>query len=151
MKETFTVSEKELPELAEKVIQTLSRGYEGGARVVLLEGDLGAGKTTFTKALGQALGIQAEDIFSPTFILKKEHKGEHVLFSRLVHIDAYRFEHEDEAKVLKLHEDLEKNGTLIVIEWPSQMGWRDGDITIRFTVLDEETRNIEIEYASSHA
>lgn len=146
MKESFTVGEEELSDIAKKVIKTFTKSYTSGARVLLLEGDLGAGKTTFTKALGKELGLNEEDIFSPTFILKKEHTTPHDIFSRLIHVDAYRFENENEGKVLKLEEDLEKDGTLLVIEWPSKMGWSDGDMRIHLAYNDENTRDVYIDY-----
>jgi tRNA threonylcarbamoyladenosine biosynthesis protein TsaE len=150
MKESFTVGEEDVARVAQDVIETLVSSHKGGARIVLLEGDLGAGKTTFTKALGKELGLHEEDIFSPTFILKKEHATPHDVFSKLVHIDAYRFENVDEGKVLKLEEDLEKDGALIVIEWPSKMGISEGDMRIHFAYNDEGTRDMYIEYDPSY-
>jgi tRNA threonylcarbamoyladenosine biosynthesis protein TsaE len=135
MKESFTVGEEEMKEIARKVVSTLSRSHSGGSRVILLEGDLGAGKTTFTKALGKELGLNEEDVFSPTLI-----------FSKLIHVDAYRFEDEREGDILKLEEDLEKDGNLVVIEWPKKMGWYDGDMRIHFKYNDEDTRDIYIDY-----
>ena len=77
--------------MAENVIKTLASESSGRAKVLFLEGDLVAGKTTFAKELASVLGVLKEDVHSPTFILKKEYKTEHPIFRKLVHIDAYRF------------------------------------------------------------
>lgn len=146
MKETFLVEENELEDLATDVVNTLSKHGGDNAKLLLLEGDLGAGKTTFTKTLGKVLGISYDDIHSPTFILKKEYKTGHHTFRKLVHIDAYRFEDKNEAEILKLEDDLGNKDTLIVIEWPSKMGYSDGDMVLSFDYLGDSTRNITIDY-----
>lgn len=146
MKETFLVEEGELDDLATDVIKTLSEHGSDAAKLLLLEGDLGAGKTTFTKTLGKALGIPYDDIHSPTFILKKEYKTSHPSFRKLVHIDAYRFDDPSESEILKLEDDLQDKDTLIVIEWPSKMGYTDGDMTLSFNHEGDTTRNITIDY-----
>jgi tRNA threonylcarbamoyladenosine biosynthesis protein TsaE len=151
MKEPFMVTENDLADIAKKVVDTLSSSYSTQAKVLFLEGDLGAGKTTFTKELAAVLGIIKEDVHSPTFILKKEYKGEHDYFKKLIHIDAYRFESPDEVKVLKLDNDLSKHDTLIVIEWPSKLsGAINEDMTIAFAVVDDDTREVTINYVNSH-
>jgi len=150
MKEVFILGEEDLGELAEKVANVLvgihSARTEGRATVILLEGDLGAGKTTFTKSLAGKLGIDSESVHSPTFILKKEYSGTHGVWKRLVHIDAYRFTHPEEAKVLRLEEDLKDQSALVIVEWPSKMTYLKADMTIEFRVEDERTREIVIQY-----
>jgi tRNA threonylcarbamoyladenosine biosynthesis protein TsaE len=147
MKEPFIVKEEDLKDIAERVVTTLAGTDTGFAKVLLLDGDLGAGKTTFTKVLAEVLGIEKTEVHSPTFILKKEYKGSHPFFKKLIHIDAYRFEDKDEAKVLKLDHDRKNEDTLIVIEWPSKMVCEGEDMTISFTVLDDDTREMMINYA----
>ena len=147
MKELFTVKEEGLKEIGESVLNTLASSGSAKAKVLFLEGDLGAGKTTFTKAVASLFGLPEEDVHSPTFILKKEYKGDHPFFKKLIHIDAYRFEDKEEAKVLKLENDLEDPTTLVVIEWPSKMGGMvDEDMTLSFTIVDDSTREIAINY-----
>lgn len=147
MKETFLVEEGELEDLAQDVVATLSKHNNQSAKLLLLEGDMGAGKTTFTKTLGKILGISYDDIHSPTFILKKEYLANHDYFKKLVHIDAYRFEDPSEAEILKLENDLQNKDALIVIEWPSKMGYSDGDMILSFAYEGDTTRNITIDYA----
>lgn len=152
MKETFTVNESDLRSLAEKVISILSDKSKGvslkipRAKVILLEGDLGAGKTTFTKVFSEVLGINSEDVHSPTFILKKTYDTNHSFFKKLVHIDAYRFTHPNEASVLRLEDDLKNPDTIIAVEWPSKMSYIKSDIEIAFEVIDDDTREITLSY-----
>lgn len=77
--------------------------------VIVLTGGLGAGKTTFTQGLGQALGV-SEPVTSPTFVVAREHRGQRL---DLIHVDAYR--------VHSLHEwddlDLDHEGGVFVVEW----------------------------------
>lgn len=149
MKETFVLNAEELPTLAEKVVGILSSpafAEKERATVILLDGDLGAGKTTFTKELAGTLGIEKEEVHSPTFILKKEYGTSHARFKKLVHIDAYRFTHPEEAKVLRLEEDLRDKNTLVVVEWPSKMTYIKPDMEILFQTEDEDTRGITIQY-----
>ena len=99
------------------VNETIELGYKIGSlleegMVILLEGDLGAGKTTFTKGIGKALGIN-KTINSPTFTIMKAYKGR----LNLYHLDLYRIE-----KIMDefdLEEYIDGNG-VSVIEWPSQ-------------------------------
>ena len=142
MKEPFFVTEADLQNIAKKVVDTLASSYSTRAKVLFLEGDLGAGKTTFTKALAEVIGINKEEVHSPTFILKKEYKGSHALFKKLIHIDAYRFETPNEASVLKLKQDLSDADTLIVVEWPSKLGTLTPDMTLSFNVIDDDTREV---------
>jgi tRNA threonylcarbamoyl adenosine modification protein YjeE len=146
MKETFTIGEDDLPELAGKVASLLSARHKDSASVVLLEGDLGSGKTTFAKALAERLGIERNLVHSPTFILKKEYGTSHPHLRRLVHVDAYRFLHPDEASVLKLEHDLKDPAVLLVVEWPSKMPHLASDIEVSFRVVNERTREISIAY-----
>lgn len=146
MKETYIVKEEDVAELAERVIHLLVARETSKAKVLLLGGDLGAGKTTFTKELASLLGIDKTKVTSPTFILKKEYEGDHSQFRKLIHVDAYRFNSPQEAKVLKLENDLGKSNALIAIEWPSKMKYPKADIELMFTVIDDVTREVDIVY-----
>ncbi len=149
MKEPFIIAEKDLQEMAKRVIDTLAEHTSPKAKILFLEGDLGAGKTTFTKELAVALGITKDDVHSPTFILKKEYKAAHPFFEKLIHIDAYRFDDPQEANVLKLDRDVENEKALVVIEWPSKLGGGiDEDMTISFSVIDDTTREVVVNYVN---
>jgi tRNA threonylcarbamoyladenosine biosynthesis protein TsaE len=80
--------------------------------VVLLGGDLGAGKTTFTQGVARSLGV-TEPVTSPTFVLLRSYDG---LRMRLLHVDVYRLEHLHEIVDLGLPEMLEEGATAVV-EW----------------------------------
>ena len=82
-----------------------------GGEVILLNGQLGAGKTAFTKCLAKSLGVQ-ELVTSPTFTFMKEYSGRLALY----HFDMYRALYDEELYELGLNEYLYMNG-VCVIEW----------------------------------
>ncbi len=85
--------------------------------VVCLEGDLGAGKTTFTQGLAAALGAKRA-VTSPTFCIVVEHPTEKLL---LVHMDLYRLHDADEVLTIGWEDYLARNAVLLV-EWPDRAG-----------------------------
>ncbi|MCK6255307.1 tRNA (adenosine(37)-N6)-threonylcarbamoyltransferase complex ATPase subunit type 1 TsaE [Fictibacillus sp. KIGAM418] len=99
-----TASPEETSELAEKLGTLLGPGD-----VLTLEGDLGAGKTTFTKGLAKGLGVKRV-VNSPTFTIIKEYKGRLPFY----HMDVYRLEDSDED--LGFEEYFEGEG-VTVVEW----------------------------------
>lgn len=113
------------------------------ATVVALQGDLGSGKTTFTKIIGQLLGIK-ETIQSPTFVIQKKYETKDTLFKRLYHLDLYRIENPSEIQVLGLERIFEDKENLIFIEWPERAEnlLPNDMINIRFEHVDENTRSI---------
>lgn len=78
--------------------------------IITLDGDLGVGKTTFTKGIGKGLGVQ-KIINSPTFTIVKEYQGKWPLY----HFDAYRLEGQDDELGF---EEMFEAGGICVIEWP---------------------------------
>jgi len=93
---------------------------QNGATVATLSGDLGAGKTTFVQAAAKALGVE-ENVTSPTFVIEKIYQLREQKFAKLLHIDAYRLESEQELKVLGFKELLQDPANLIFIEWPEKI------------------------------
>ncbi len=86
--------------------------------ILFLKGDLGAGKTTLTQAIGYALGVDPKCyITSPTFSLLHEYEGRLPLY----HMDLYRLSGEDEIEELGFDEYFYGNGVCI-IEWPERLG-----------------------------
>ena len=88
-------------------------------KLLLLQGELGAGKTSLVKGIAKALGI-SEPITSPTFPLVQHYPDGQ---PPLVHLDLYRLDNQSMANELFLQEDEEatKTGSLIVVEWPERM------------------------------
>ncbi len=101
--------------------------------VVLLKGDLGAGKTVLARGLGRAVGVDVAEIQSPSYALIHEHESE---AGRLVHIDLYRLDPED-TEGLGLDELLAGPG-IKAIEWPE-----------RLPVVPPEAWTVTIERVSS--
>ncbi len=106
----------ELETVVAAILQEVTHTPKESACVIALHGDLGAGKTTFTQTLAQALGVQ-EDVTSPTFVIMKGYELTDQPFSKLIHIDAYRIEEIDEMRVLGFETLLQEKGSIICIEW----------------------------------
>jgi len=88
------------------------------ATLVTLSGELGAGKTSFTQGMAEALGV-TEHITSPTFVLEKVYElPSDIPFARLVHLDAYRLEGDASLVPLGFHDLSADPKNLIVLEWP---------------------------------
>lgn len=124
--------------------QTIKVGYALGnllnaSDVVLLEGDLSAGKTTFTKGIGQALGV-TRVINSPTFTIVKTYSGR----VNLYHMDLYRLD--GLGNDLDLYEYFEGDG-VCVVEWPHQVDdlLPDEYVSVNITRTGQNTREIKIE------
>lgn len=119
--EYISKSEKETGkiagELAQKVIlqQALDK-----ATVVALEGELGAGKTTFTKAFAKMLGVK-EKLTSPTFVILKSYNLKLKKFNKLTHIDAYRINSGQELKQLGIEEIISNPENIVLIEWAERV------------------------------
>lgn len=88
--------------------------------IVCLEGDLGAGKTTFTQALASALGVRGR-VTSPTFCLVQEHRPAEAGGLTLVHMDLYRLHSEEDVLAIGW-EDYLAEGAVLVVEWPERAG-----------------------------
>jgi tRNA threonylcarbamoyladenosine biosynthesis protein TsaE len=111
MRSVTTHSEDETAALGREVAATLSAGD-----VLLLYGDLGAGKTAFVRGLAEGLGIPREEVSSPTFTLIQEYRGGRL---PLFHVDLYRIEDPREFDELGL-DDIAEGGVL-AIEWADRM------------------------------
>lgn len=103
--------------------------------VICLIGDLGSGKTIFTKGFAEALGID-ENITSPTFNIIKEYTGGE---SNLYHMDLYRLD--GDVRNLGIEEYYEKGG-VVIIEWADMIEdyLPEERLEIRFKIVDEDTR-----------
>jgi tRNA threonylcarbamoyladenosine biosynthesis protein TsaE len=112
--EFLSCSERETFDLGVRIGGQLS-----GGEVLLLNGSLGAGKTVLVKGIAHALGIDEEDVTSPSFTLVNPHAGRLLLY----HIDLYRLEEgASAAHAVDLEEILSDEDAVIVIEWADRMG-----------------------------
>ncbi|MDD4036606.1 MAG: tRNA (adenosine(37)-N6)-threonylcarbamoyltransferase complex ATPase subunit type 1 TsaE [Bacilli bacterium] len=124
-----TYNEQETIELAENIASERFPNM-----IICLEGDLGSGKTIFTKGIANSLGIN-EPITSPTFTIIKEYQGEVPLF----HMDVYRLK--GSVDDLGLDEYFEKNG-IVVIEWADMISDHlpKERLNIRIKITGENSR-----------
>jgi len=139
-------SEEETKNLAKKLALTLK-----GGDIVLLYGDLGAGKTTFVKGLASACGMSENNITSPTFILMNVHPikspTKALPLKILTHIDTYRLKTEQELIDIGVEDYLAAPDSLCVIEWPEKMNTllkRKKIISIFIEHLEKNQRRITL-------
>jgi len=129
--EHLTRSEAETAGIASDLAATLSPGA-----VLLLSGNLGAGKTAFVRGLAAGLGIDPEEVSSPTFTLVHEYRGGRFT---LYHVDLYRLEKAatDELGLEELHRGV------LAIEWPDRLTHAlPGARHISIEILDGDQRRI---------
>ncbi|HZQ70263.1 MAG TPA: tRNA (adenosine(37)-N6)-threonylcarbamoyltransferase complex ATPase subunit type 1 TsaE [Terriglobales bacterium] len=112
-------------------------------KIVLLRGDLGAGKTTLVKGIAAAFNAaQEEDVTSPTFTLVHEYRGPS---ATLYHIDLYRIDTARELDTLAL-DDLITENSILLIEWGEKFArfQRERDVEIAFERVGENERRIHV-------
>ncbi len=114
-----------------------------GTELLLLHGDLGAGKTLLTKGIAETLNIDAEEVVSPTYTLMNRFDGHFPLF----HLDLYRLGNAIKGNLPEIDDYL--NEGIIIIEWAQFLDTSyarlSNTININIHVEDEDTRKIEIE------
>ncbi|MBL7045123.1 MAG: tRNA (adenosine(37)-N6)-threonylcarbamoyltransferase complex ATPase subunit type 1 TsaE [Parcubacteria group bacterium] len=140
----ITKNLKETEELAKEFITCVQdKVLDTGATVVAMEGDLGAGKTTFVKAVAKEFGVE-NTVTSPTFVIEKIYKLENQAYENLIHIDAYRLKSGEELKALGWEEVSKNPKNIIFIEWPSNVEevLPEDKQEISFKFIDENTREI---------
>lgn len=133
-----TASEEETIALGARLGRELQRG------VVLLIGNLGAGKTTLAKGMVSGLGAAPpEDVSSPTFTLIHEYGG-----GRVYHIDLYRLDEPRQVETLGLDELFDRDA-LVLIEWGERFAQLlpDARTEIRIRALPDDAREIEVRAA----
>ena len=109
-------SQQQMIDLGKKI----ASDFKGGD-IVLLYGDLGAGKTTLTK--GIASYFEINDVVSPTFTLMQEYTLQKTKANcrKLVHIDTYRLENEEDLIEIGAEDYLGDENTVCVVEWPEKL------------------------------
>lgn len=157
----------ETADLAAKILAELvDKKQTDQATLVVLRGDLGAGKTTFTQAVARALGVTGR-VTSPTFVIMKNYKcqwqglplpsakitqqGESLLtskdspcWSKLIHIDCYRLDGPEDLRRLGWGEIAADPQNLILVEWPERVGdlLSTPTLKINFEGISETSRKI---------
>ena len=160
-KNLISKSEKETEKIAEFLlsrVETLhATSLQNKPLVFLLSGDLGCGKTVFSRKIGHILGVK-EKITSPTFVIYNQYetlcptdislkKGDYKTF---LHMDLYKITTEKDLEEIKFL-DLFSDNTISCIEWPENMGEKylkklkekTNVISVNFEYIDEETREIK--------
>ena len=115
----------------------LSKELQGKEKIIL-EGELGAGKTTFTKGLAKALGVE-DEVTSPTFTIMNQYLGGKY---PLYHLDMYRIEKEEDIYELGVEDEID-NG-ITIIEWNKLQSLTGKIIVVKIDVIDENSRKFNI-------
>lgn len=131
--EIISKSVEQTVKIAEEYAATLS-----GGDVVLLRGEMGAGKTAFTKGIAKALGIE-DEITSPTYAYMNDYDG------KLYHYDCYRLTSGEDAEALGLTDYFYGNG-ICVVEWSERIAdvLPDKVKIVVIEKVDDETRKITL-------
>lgn len=131
--ENITKTTGETKKLAFEIAKKIKPGS-----VLALYGDLGSGKTTFTRFLVEGLGLKNR-VQSPTFVVARKYEN-------VNHVDLYRLSSDDEAKDIGIEELLENEKEITIIEWPEivESLLPKETVKIYFEYIDENTRKITI-------
>ena len=135
----ITCSAEETVALGHELATTLK-----SARLVLLRGELGAGKTTMVKGIAEGLhAASRDDVTSPTFTLIHEYRGPEV---NIYHVDLYRIDTARELDTLGLDELFAEEGNLVLLEWGEKFPRfeKECDVEIRIERLGENERKIVV-------
>lgn len=142
---TFTTRS---PEATVALAEALAKALTAGD-VLLLNGELGAGKTQFVRGLATGLGHDPASVCSPTFVLMNEYRSVGAL--TLVHLDAYRLTAGDDLDAIGFDQATAKGNQVVAIEWPGRLGPRAAAFdpahvaTITLTHMAEDTRAMVVE------
>ncbi len=134
----YSLSEEETLALGHKMAQSLK-----GGELIVLEGDLGMGKTVFARGIAAGLGVSEDQVRSPSFALVHEYEGGRC---PLFHVDLYRLTGGDDLEDLGLDE-LTEAGGVVLVEWGEKLPlwYRRDALTVRFHDLGEDSRQIELD------
>jgi len=136
LRETTTYSAEETIAFGSTLVELMTP-----PKMVLLRGDLGAGKTTLVKGIAAAFEAAAEeDVTSPTFTLVHEYRGPR---ANLYHIDLYRIDTPRELETLGL-DDLRSENSVLLIEWGEKFPRLEWDVEVHLERAGESGRRIRI-------
>jgi tRNA threonylcarbamoyladenosine biosynthesis protein TsaE len=140
--EIISTSEEQTLDIARKLARSLTLPAH-----ILLYGELGAGKTLFTKGLAEAFGVEdTTEVSSPTFTLINQYKGKILVY----HIDLYRIE-TGALEGLGLDEIFDEPKAAVIIEWAERLGNFEtpGAVQVFLSYVDEHSRKIRVCHSSS--
>ena len=126
------------------VAEAMGAGFRGG-EVVLLSGELGAGKTAFVRGLARGLGADPGEVASPTFVLLTAYPGRLVLH----HADLYRLKGDGDEREIGL-EELPGPGGVLAVEWADRLNeapW-PAPVRVRLDHAGDDVRRLVIEEAA---
>lgn len=136
MEKLFAKTESENSKVARRIVEILK---SEGINLLLLKGQLGAGKTTLTRQITKLLNAQ-QLADSPTFVLQKIYKlnENESGFARVVHIDLYRLSSNTEIEELAISEEVEDKETLVIVEWPEKYNFEKyKNLTVEISEKDD--------------
>ncbi len=109
----------ELKNFAKYFLENIKKNeVQKNAQIIILNGDLGSGKTTFVKQIAKILEIK-NNINSPTFTISKKYKiSKNKNWENLIHLDLYRLKNKKELSFIGLENDIKNEKNIIFIEWP---------------------------------
>ena len=144
MQKSTTKTFKQTQKIGENFSKQILKQNLGNIATVLgLQGELGAGKTTFLQGFAKGLGIE-EKVNSPTFVIIKKFKIPNSSFKFFYHIDCYRLSTPKEILDLGFNEIMLNPENIVAIEWPEKIKkyLPKNTIIIDFKFIDEKTREI---------
>ncbi len=151
MKKFITESAKDTQKIAVKFAEQILHSNISKSAIVLgLQGDLGAGKTTFLQGFAKGLRIK-EKINSPTFVILKRFKIQDLRFKNFYHIDCYRLNSAEEILDLGFKEIISNSENIVAIEWPEKIYkiLPKNILEIKFKHLEENKREITFNFGSN--
>ena len=131
-------------EETQSIAKNLAQKVKNGG-VICLYGDLGSGKTIFTKGLAAGLGVDEFSIKSPTYTYIRNYRKNP---NHLYHIDLYRLDHEDELLIQEIQEIASNPKNILIIEWADRLKNHlpDKRIDVYLAYKDPTSREIKINY-----
>ena len=121
--------------IAREIMRQLGRRH-----IILLSGQLCTGKTVTAQAIAEELGLK-DDVNSPTYVLMKIYPLQNSDFDRLVHVDLYRIEYNQDTDELGLTDYLADTRSLVVVEWPERIlgSWPTDALLVQLDYGDKES------------
>jgi len=148
MKKFICKKEIELHTIVKEVLEKAENSGRVGAFVVALYGELGAGKTTFTKHFARELGITKE-ITSPTFVIQKRFEiaeDKNKIFKNFYHLDVYRIDSAEEIESLGWKEIISDPKNIVLVEWADKIENKlpKNALKIKFVFVNDTTREVQV-------